>query len=155
MKRFLFCCVVLAAIVASCVAIVGCPKYPGVTPPAPPPAADHSITLAWNQSFANNPPCSATITTSCIAGFNEGYLAGGANEVQLHSDSPASCSGTSQPESCTSTFNGTLPIGDVTFYVKTAYKDQDGADGVTAAATSSPVSVGADKAENVTATINN
>ena len=82
-------------------------------------------------------------------------LSGATTEVQLHTDTLSVCSGATQPESCTSTFNATLPIGDVAFYVVTTYNDQNGAAGATAAATSPAMSVGADKAQNVTATINN
>lgn len=106
---------------------------------------DHTISFTWNQSFANNGICSTTVTTSCISGFNEGYVSG-TTDVQLHNDTSAVCTGTTQPESCASTFNGVLPIGLVTFYVATTYVDQNGVAGVTAPALSSPVQVNADPA---------
>jgi len=118
----------------------------------PPVIVDHSIAFTWNQSFANNGACSATVTTSCISGFNEGYLSG-ATQVQLHTDIATVCTGSTQPESCASTFNGILPIGNIVFYVVTTYVDQNGVAGVTAAALSSAVPVGADAATNVKVTV--
>lgn len=132
----------------------GCTKKVPVQPPAPPPLIDHSIILSWTQSFANNPPCSATLTTSCIAGFDEGYLAGGTTQTQLHQDAASVCTGQTQPEACTATFNATLPIGSIVFYVATTYKDQNGAAGVTSAAISAAVQVGADAATAVTVKLN-
>ena len=134
--------------------LCGCTKQVAVQPPAPSPAVDHSITMSWQQSFANNPPCSQTVAVSCISGFSEGYLAGGTTQTQLHADTAAVCSGSAQPELCTSTFNGVLPIGAIVFYVSTAYKDQNGAAGVTSAAVSAPVPVGADVAVAVTVKLN-
>lgn len=142
------CCGFITASLGGCKARVPSPG------PTPAPAADHSITLTWQQSFANNPSCSSTVAVSCISGFDEGYQSDPSTDVQLHTDSAQVCAGTTQPESCTSTFNGTLPIGNVTFYVKTQYKDQAGTAGETAAALSSAVPVGADPAQNVTAKIN-
>lgn len=111
--------------------------------------------MNWQQSFANNGACSSTVTTSCISGFVEGYLDTTGKQVQLHTDTTAACTGTTQPESCTSTFNGLLPIGAVTFYVATTYANQSGSAGTTAAATSQPVTVAADTPVNITVTVNN
>lgn len=113
---------------------------------------DHTITLTWNQSTVNNGFCSATVTTSCISGFNEGYVVGTA-QTQLHTDTPAVCSGTTRPLNCTSTFNGIIPIGNDVFYVVTTYLDQNGAAGVTAPPLSPAVPVGTDPATNVKATV--
>ena len=141
----------LAVVMMITAMLCGCTKKVAVNPPAPSPNADHSITLTWNQSFANNGVCSATVATSCISGFNEGYISGTSTQNQLHADSSAVCTAT-----CTSTFNGVLPIGAVTFYVATTYVDQDGVAGVTAAATTAtPNQVAADVATNVVAKINN
>ncbi|MGH9770105.1 MAG: hypothetical protein ACRD4Q_00145 [Candidatus Acidiferrales bacterium] len=137
-----------------CGALAGCRAKAPLPSPSPSPAADHSITLSWQQSFANNAACSATQTKSCISGFDEGYVDSSGADQQLHTDTAAVCAGSTQPESCTATFNNTLPIGNVTFYVKTMYEDQAGAAGETAAATSAPVAVGADTAQNVTVKIN-
>ncbi len=134
--------------------LFGCAAHNPIPPPVPPNSLDHSITLTWNQSFANNVACSGTVTTSCISGFNEGYLSG-ASQVQLHTDTTAVCTGTTQPEACTSTFNGLLPIGSVTFYVTTTYVNQSGVAGLATPADSPAVPVGADSATNVQATINN
>lgn len=120
----------------------------------PPPALDHSLTIGWNQSFANNPACSSTVTTSCITGFVEGYLDATGKQVQLHTDLPTVCAGTTQPEACASTFNATFAMGQVTFYVATTFLDQAGSPNVTAAADSAPVLVGADPPSNVKATVN-
>jgi hypothetical protein len=159
-KSVLFWCLYVIAI-AGLIAFItwgvgGCKAKAPVNPaPSPSPAAaDHSITFTWNQSFANNQPCSASLTESCISGFDEGYVSGTA-DIQLHSDAAGVCSGTTQPENCTSTFNGTLPIGNVTFYVTTTYVDQNGnALSVATPALSSPVAVGADPASNVAVKIN-
>jgi hypothetical protein len=135
------------------VILSGCAAHAPVPGPTPRPTADHTIELTWNQSFANNPACSTSVTVSCISGFNLGYLDTAGNQVQLHQDAPAVCTGTVDPRACASTFNGTLPIGSVVFYCVTTFKDQNGADGVTARATSPAVQVGADPATNVKATI--
>lgn len=133
--------------------------------------ADHSITLTWTQSFANNGSCSSSVTISCINGFVEGYVTGTLPTTgpppacsssvttncghQLNSDVAGVCNQTSAPAACTSTFNGTLPIGSLVFYVATTYIDQNGTAGTTAAAVSSPVTVAADVPAGVTAKINN
>jgi len=131
----------------------GCPKSPIVNPPGPAPVADHSIAFTWNQSFANNGACSTTVTTSCISGFNEGFITGTSTQNQLHTDTAAVCTGTTQPETCASTFNGVLPIGNDVFYVATTYVNSSGTAGVTSAALSPAVAVGADASTNVTVTV--
>ena len=132
-------------------ALHGCAAHKPIAPP-PPADLDHSITMKWNQSFANNGACSGSVTTSCISGFNEGYL-NGTTPVQLHNDVASVCTGSTQPEACTSTFNGVLPIGNIVFYVATTYVDQNGAAGVTAAANSAGTPVASDAAQNVTVTV--
>lgn len=136
-------------------ALAGCagrkPISPVVSPEAK-PLVDHTITLVWNQSTVNNGFCSSTVTTSCISGFNEGYVVG-TTQTQLHTDTPTVCTGTTQPLSCTSTFTGIIPIGNDIFYVVTTYLDQNGAAGVTTAALSPGVAVGADPSTNVRATV--
>jgi len=123
-----------------------------IVPTPVPPAADHTITFTFNQSFANNGACSTTVTTSCISGFNEGYLSG-STQVQLNTALPSICTGTTQPETCTSTFSGVLPIGAITFYVTTTYVNQSGVAGTAAPTDSSPVNVGADAATNLNVTV--
>jgi len=113
---------------------------------------DHVITLNWSQSVANNGFCSSTVTSSCISGFNEGFMSGVAQN-QLHNDNTSVCTGSTQTMSCTSTFNGILPIGSIVFYVVTTFVDQNGAAGVTTAALSPAVNVSADPAQNVTVTV--
>lgn len=131
--------------------LTGCAAH--VTPgPKPGPIVDHTITVTWNQSFVNNNACSATIKTSCISGFNVGYIVGSA-QTQLHNDPASVCTGSAQPLACTTTFNGLVPIGNVTFYVATTFIDQNGAAGVTTAANSPGVPVAADAATNVNAVI--
>jgi hypothetical protein len=132
--------------------LAGCASRPPAPPPPPPLNLDHTISLTWSQSFANNSACSSSVTVSCISGFNEGYLQG-ATQVQLHTDTAAVCTGTTDPKNCASTFNGILPIGNVTFYVTTTFNDQNGVAGVTSAANSPGVPVIADKATNVNATV--
>ena len=123
-----------------------------IVPTPVPPAVDHTITFTFNQSFANNGACSTTVTTSCISGFNEGYLSG-STQVQLNTALPSVCTGTTQPETCTSTFNGVLPIGSLTFFVSTTYINASGVAGVTTADLSSPVNVAADPATNLNVTV--
>jgi len=146
--------------------LVGCHHQVVVQPPA---AADHSITVNFNQSFANNGLCSTTVTTSCISGFDEGYVTGTLSTTtvpapctstvttncanQLHTDTGAICSGSTQPEACTSTFSGILPIGSIVFYVVTTYVDQNGNAGETTPALSSAVPVVADTSTNVVVTV--
>jgi hypothetical protein len=113
---------------------------------------DHAVTLTWSQSFANNGICSTTVTTSCISGFNEGYVIG-TTQTQLNTASPSACTGTTQPENCSSAFNAVLPIGNVVFYVATTYIDQNGTAGVTASALSPAVLVPADKPVNLGAVV--
>lgn len=133
--------------------LAGCAAAPPAHVTLPGQLVDHTITLKWNQSFVNNPGCSTSVTTSCISGFNEGYLDATGKQVQLHTDTAAVCAGTTQPEACSSVFNGLLPIGMVPAYVVTTYLDQAGAAGVTAAGVSPPMQVGADQATNVTFTV--
>ncbi|HZW05463.1 MAG TPA: hypothetical protein VFF58_01015 [Candidatus Nitrosotalea sp.] len=133
--------------------LAGCSGRKPIRPPAPPPIVDHSIALTWNQSFVNNPACSTTVTTSCISGFREGYVVG-TTQTQLHTDTSAVCTGTSQPLTCASTFNGILPLGNVIFYVLTVGVDQNGAVVTSASAALSPgVPVALDGATNVNATV--
>ena len=135
-------------------ALSGCAARTPSPAPVPPPAPDHSLTLTWNQSFANNPPCSTSVTTSCITGFVEGYLDTAGKQIQLHTDTAAVCAGSTQPETCTVTFNSTFAMGQITFYVATTFVDQAGSANVTAADTSTPVLVGADAPTSVKATVN-
>ena len=138
-----------SVLLISTLCLLGCSARTHVSPQKKPrPVVDHSITLNFQQSFVNNNACSSTLTTSCISGFNEGFLQG-TTPVQLHNDASAICTGMTQPESCASTFNGLLPIGSITFYVDTTFVDQNGVAGVTGHALSSPVLVSADRAQNV------
>lgn len=131
--------------------LAGCAAHN--TPVQPPsPLIDHTITLKWNQSFVNNPACSSTVTSSCYTGFEEG-TAIGTTLTKLHTDTPAVCSGTTQPESCTTTFNAQIPIGAVTFYVEADYLDQNGTAQVTTATSSSSVQVAADAPSGLTASV--
>jgi hypothetical protein len=133
--------------------LIACAHNTAVAPPTLPPSspADHSITLSWTQSFADNFTCSSTVTTSCISGFQEGYVSGSTN-VQQHTDTTAICNTTSG--ACTTTYSGTLPIASVTFYVVTTYVDASGIPGTTAATTTaSPVQVAADAPTGLTATV--
>ena len=131
------------ALLVAMLALAGCPKSTTVTPPAPPPTnADHSITFTWTQTFADNSPCSTTVTTSCYTGFNEGYLAG-TTLTQLHTDTTAVCT-TATSANCTSTFNGTVAIGTVTFYVNATYLDQNGVAAVTSTPAEGSTAVTAD-----------
>lgn len=133
--------------------LTGCAGQAPIAVNPPPISTDHTLIFAWHQSFTNNPPCSATLTTSCITGFNEGYLDATGKPVQLHTDTAAVCSGTTQPEACTSTFSATFAMGQITFYVETTFVDLTGAANVTARDLSTPVLVGADAATGVTVTV--
>ena len=120
---------------------------------APPPVnPDHAISITFAYNFADAPPCSASVTKSCINGFQEGYLQG-ASQVQLHTDTTAVCTGSSQPLSCTMNFNAVIPIGSLTFYVVATGLDQNGAATTSNPANSSPVQVGADAPANVNVTV--
>lgn len=134
-------------------ALAGCAARVPAPAPGPAPIVDHTIKINWLQSFVNNPACSSTVTTSCISGFNEGYIDTTGKQVQQHVDTAAACSGATQPEACATTYNGVLPIGAVTFYVATTYLDQAGAAGVTAAGLSAPTAVAADPASIVTVVV--
>jgi hypothetical protein len=134
-------------LILAVIVLAGCPKHVVPTPPN----ADHAITLTFNQSFANNSPCSATVTTSCISGFNEGYISGATN-IQQHTDTTAIC--TVSTGACKTTYNATLPIGSLNFFVVTTYLDQNGVAGVTAAATTAaPTQVAADMPTGLTANV--
>lgn len=138
-----------------CLLFAGCSAHQvAVNPPGNPPNADHTIKLDWTQSFANNKACSATITTSCINGFQEGYMVG-STPTQMHADTTTTiCSGSSDPLSCTTTFNGLLPLGQVNFYVITTGVDQNGAATFsTSTQTATPSNVTLDSAQNVKATV--
>ena len=130
----------------------GCGSITNLVPKPSGGLQDHAVSLSWQQSFANNGACSTTVTTSCISGFNEGYLIG-STQFQVNTNTSAVCSGTIQPESCTANFNAVLPIGLVVFYVTTTYVDQNGAAGVTAAAFSTGVQVAADHPVGVTVVV--
>lgn len=133
----------------------GCHKSTtAVTPPAPPPSnGDHTVTLAFSQTFADTPACSSTVTTSCINGFNEGYL-NGTTEVQLHTDAASICTGSTQPETCNTSFTTTaLPVASVTFYVVTTGFNSAGTAVTTSSASSNAVNVALDPATNLTATV--
>lgn len=158
-KSVLFWFLYLAAIALCCgfltAALAGCRAH-GIAPsPTPVSAADHSITLNWQQSFANNPPCSATITTSCISGFGAGYLDISGKQQQFTTQTTAACTVTNNVGACTATVNATLPIGIITFWVVTMYNDQNGAAGETKANLSAGVVVGADTPTALAVTINN
>lgn len=138
------------AFVTAMLLLVGCAAR--VTPPTSPPNPDHSVTLSWQQNFADAPACTSTVTTSCLNGYSEGYLSG-TTQVQLHTDSTAVCAGTTQPENCTTTFNSPLPIGGVTFYLILNYTDQTGSAKALAAITSGAVNVAADAPTGFTVTV--
>lgn len=158
-KSILFWCVYWAAVMLCCGflvgALAGCKAKAPV--PTPPPAAnaDHSITLNWQQSFANNPPCSTSLTTSCIVGFGAGYLDPAGKQQQFTTQTTAACTIANNVGTCTATVNATLPIGLVTFWIVTQYNDQNGAAGETKADLSAAVAVGADSATGYAVTINN
>jgi hypothetical protein len=131
--------------------LAGCKANP--TPPPPPVNADHSITMLWSQSEANNGPCSTSVTTSCLSGYSEGYMNGTTFEM-LHTDTMAVCSGTAEPLACTTMFNATIPIGSIEFALVLDYKDQNGAaQTVAAVTTATPISVAADAPSGLTVTI--
>lgn len=131
--------------------IGGCGVHSTTVPP-PTGNLDHTITMNWTQSFANNSPCSSTVTTSCFTGFNEGYTIGTTN-TQIHTDTTAVCSGTTQPEACTSKFNSTLPLTSVVFYVTATYLDASGNAGVTGQAVSTAQTITADVPSSLTVTV--
>lgn len=133
--------------------LAGCAHNTGTNPPAPPPAnADHTITLTFQQNFADNPPCSATVTTSCINGFDEGYAAGAA-QTQLHTDTAAICTGSTQPENCSTTFNAVVPLGPVVFYVTTTGVNASGAAVASSSAEAPAVNVALDPPAGVVASV--
>lgn len=145
----------IRAIALALLFLAGCSHSTAVNPPAPPPAnADHSITLSWTQSEANNGACSSTVTTSCLSGYTEGYLSG-TTKVSLHTDTMAVCTGSNSAAlACTSTFNGTLPIGSVTFYVVLNYADSNGnAQSLAAVTTATATQVAADAPTGLTAAV--
>lgn len=132
MKRF--CGAAVAGLVLFiAVFLGGCPKQAAVNPPAPAPAkTDWTITAKWSEDFTDFAPCSATVTKGCVSGFTWGYLQG-ATQVPLKTSAPSVCSGSTQPEACADTVNGTLGIGPVTFYIVANYVDNAGNAGSTAA----------------------
>lgn len=123
--------------------------HTGTTPPGNP---DHAIAMTFAYNFADAPACSASVTKSCISGFQEGYLQG-TTLVQLHTDTTAVCTGTTQPLACTTNFNAVIPIGSLTFYVTATGLDQNGAATTSTAANSSAIQVGADAPSNVNVTV--
>ncbi len=148
MKRFAY---LLPLLILLC----GCPKSTVVNPPVPPPTnPDHSVTLKWNQSEADSPVCSATVTSSCLSGYSEGTVSG-STFTPLHTDTMAVCTGTTQPLSCTTTFNtAALPIGNVIFGLVLNYIDQNSAaQTVSAVTTPAPTTVAADAPTSLTVTV--
>jgi len=146
MKRFL--------LIVGVLLLAGCTKTVAVNPPAPTPVVDHTITLSWSQSEADSPVCSATITRSCLSGYSEGTVSG-TTFTSLHTDAMTVCTGTTQPESCTTTFNSSaLAIGSVTFGLVLDYIDQNGAAQVLpAVTTATPTTVAADAPTSLVATV--
>jgi hypothetical protein len=112
----------------------GCVHSAPVTPPAPPPTKDWTITATWNYDFTNFKPCSATLTSGCISGFTWGYMLG-TTQVAIKTSAPSVCTGSTQPETCTDTGNSTLGIGTVTMYCVADYVDNSGNAGATASST--------------------
>lgn len=140
MKRF--CGAAVAGLVLFVAVLLGgCPKQTTVNPPANPPAnGDWTITATWNFDFTNFVPCSATVAKGCIQSFTWGYLTGTV-QVPLKTSAASVCSGTTQPEACTDTVNGTVGMGAVTFFCEANYVDNSGNAGVTSQDESSPVNV--------------
>jgi hypothetical protein len=139
----------LVALLAGCAA-----KTTAVNPPAPPPNADHTVTLAWQQNEADNVPCSSTVTTSCLAGYSEGTV-NGSTFTSLHADTMAVCTGTAEPLPCTTVFQtAALPIGSVTFGLVLEYVNSAGtASSLAAVSTASPTTIAADAPTGFTATV--
>lgn len=142
-------CVALAGLAAG---MVGC-KNNVVTPPVT--NADHTVTLKWSQNEADNPPCSATVTKSCLSGYTEGFVFGGTTTA-LHSDDMSVCTGTTEPLSCTTTFQtAALPIGTVNFSLVLNYVDGNGAaQSLAAVTTGTATTVAADAPTSFSATVN-
>jgi hypothetical protein len=132
----------------------GCTKTTAINPPAPPPNADHSVTLSWSQSEADSPVCSSTVTSSCLSGYSEGTV-NGTTFTSLHTDTMAVCTGTTEPLACTTTFNtAALPIGSVTFGLVLDYVNATGtASTLAAITTATPITVAADAPTALTAAV--
>lgn len=140
--------ILIAALLCGCAtqsATVSPPAGPGINP-------DHVISMAFNQSFADNPPCSTTVTSSCISGYLEGYISATGVDTQLHTDTIAICNATSG--ACTTTFNGIIPLGSLNFYIVQQYIDQNSRAQVSPALnTASPTQVNTDPATGLTVTV--
>ena len=78
MKRFFG----LIGLAILAIVLAGCPSNaPAPTPPpTPTPPVDWTIDANWQFQFTNFPPCSGTVTKSCVSGFSWGFIESG---VQL------------------------------------------------------------------------
>lgn len=134
--------------------LCGCPKSVVVTPPGPPINPDHTVTLTWSQSEADSPVCSTAVTSSCLSGYNEGVVSG-TTFTSLHTDTMAVCTGSTQPLSCTATFQtAALPIGSVTFGLVLNYLNSAGtASSLAPVVTATATTVAADAPTGLTATV--
>jgi hypothetical protein len=134
--------------------LAGCPKTVAVNPPTPPINPDHTVTLSWSQSEADSPICSTSVVSSCLSGYSEGTVSG-TTFTALHTDTMTVCTGTTEPLSCTTTFQtAALPIGAITFGLKLNYVDENGeAQSLAAITTSAPVTVAADAPTGLAVTV--
>ena len=122
--------------------LTGC-KATVTTPPTS-PQKDWAISWGFSYNFTNYAVCSASVTTGCISGFTLGYQ-NGATFVPLTTVTTTACAGTTQPETCTGTFNAQLPIGTMTGAVEANYLNNAGVASESAVgelATSSTVAAG-------------
>lgn len=137
--------------------LAGCSTQPVhiTTPPPPPTTVDFPVTVTWQYDFTNFFPCSTTVTKGCINTFSVGYQSG-SMQVVLNTAPVTACTGTTQPESCTTSFNTKLPVSPspgLTWSVVTNFLDVNGNAGSTSAAPGNTTPINASVATNVSATI--
>jgi hypothetical protein len=77
------------------------------------------MTADWTYNETDSPPCSATVTSGCVVSFTWSYLSGTGAVVSLKTSPISVCTGTSQPQTCTDSTTGVLPIGTSQFQIVT------------------------------------
>lgn len=138
----------LLSILLLSIVAAGCGARTVVTVPPPTPSpsgnADFVLDWAWQQSVANSPLCTASVTTSCVKSFTWGYSVSGAQTPVKTTSLPYSACPAQIPNpadlSCQTAANGAgivqfydtanslLPLGGTgsTPYVVTNWVDMNG-----------------------------
>jgi hypothetical protein len=127
-----------------CLFAFGCATRPAPVPVPPAPKQDWMVTVTFKYDFTNFPQCSTTGTTGgnkgCISNFSWGYMQG-TTPFQLKVAPLTSCTGATQPLTCTDNTFTTAGIGAVVPYVIANGFDNNGAVVASPVVNGNPVNV--------------